>query len=48
MHSHFGEKVRGIHLLNRRGKNRIHPGQKRPLNVNDVIQIGNVQMKVKV
>jgi hypothetical protein len=27
---------------------RVYPGQKRPLNVNDVIQIGNVQMKVKV
>src|SRR5262249_59470275 len=27
---------------------RIYPGQKRPLNVNDVIQIGTVQMKVKV
>jgi hypothetical protein len=25
---------------------RIYPGQKRPLNVNDVIQIGNVQLKV--
>jgi len=27
---------------------RLHPGQKRPLLVNDVIQIGTVQMKVKV
>src|SRR5438105_2640342 len=26
---------------------RVYPGQKRQLNVNDVIQIGNVQMKVK-
>ena len=28
-------------------RTRIYPGQKRPLNVNDVIQIGTVQMKVK-
>jgi hypothetical protein len=27
---------------------RIYPGQTRPLNVNDVIQIGNVQLKVVV
>jgi len=27
---------------------RVHPGQKRPLQVNDVIQIGTVQLKVKV
>jgi pSer/pThr/pTyr-binding forkhead associated (FHA) protein len=27
---------------------RVYPGQKRPLSVNDVIQIGNVQMKVKM
>jgi FHA domain len=27
---------------------RIYPGQKRPLNVNDVIQIGTVQLKLKV
>jgi hypothetical protein len=27
---------------------RVHPGQKRPLQANDVIQIGTVQMKVKV
>jgi hypothetical protein len=27
---------------------RIHPGQKRPLRVNDVLQIGNVQMKVTI
>ncbi len=27
---------------------RIYPGQKRPLNVNDVIQIGNVQLKVVI
>jgi hypothetical protein len=27
---------------------RVYPGQKRPLSVNDVIQIGNVQMKVKI
>jgi hypothetical protein len=29
-------------------RNRIHPGQKRNLRVNDVIQIGTVQMKVKL
>jgi hypothetical protein len=29
-------------------RSRVYPGQKRPLNVNDVIQIGNVQMKVRV
>jgi hypothetical protein len=29
-------------------RNRIYPGQKRPLAPNDVIQIGNVQMKVVV
>ena len=29
-------------------RNRIYPGQKRPLAVNDIIQIGNVQMKVVV
>jgi FHA domain len=28
-------------------RTRIYPGQKRPLNVNDVIQIGTVQMKLK-
>ena len=27
-------------------RTRVYPGQKRPLSVNDVIQIGNVQMKV--
>jgi len=27
---------------------RVYPGQKRQLSINDVIQIGNVQMKVKV
>ena len=27
---------------------RVHPKQKRPLKVNDIIQIGTVQMKVKV
>jgi pSer/pThr/pTyr-binding forkhead associated (FHA) protein len=27
-------------------RNRIYPGQKRPLAVNDIIQIGNVQLKV--
>ena len=27
-------------------RNRIYPGTKRPLAVNDIIQIGNVQMKV--
>lgn len=29
-------------------RTRIYPGQKKPLNVGDVIQIGNVQMKLKV
>jgi len=29
-------------------RNRVYPGQKQPLKVNDVIQIGNVQMKLKV
>ena len=29
-------------------RTRIHPGQKRQLNLNDVIQIGTVTMKVKV
>lgn len=29
-------------------RNRIHPGQKRPLKPNDIIQIGTVQMKVLV
>jgi hypothetical protein len=29
-------------------RTRVHPGQKRPLQVNDVIQIGTVQMRVKV
>jgi hypothetical protein len=29
-------------------RTRVHPGQKRPLQPNDVIQIGTVQMKVKV
>jgi FHA domain len=29
-------------------RGRIYPGQKRSLNVNDVIQIGTVQMKVKI
>jgi hypothetical protein len=29
-------------------RNRIYPGQKTPLKVNDVIQIGTVQMKVKI
>jgi hypothetical protein len=29
-------------------RTRIYPGQKRPLAVNDIIQIGNVQMKVVV
>jgi FHA domain len=28
-------------------RTRVHPGQKRPLQINDVIQIGTVQMKVK-
>jgi hypothetical protein len=27
---------------------RVHPGQKRPLQINDIIQIGTVQMKVKI
>jgi hypothetical protein len=29
-------------------RNRVYPGQKKALNVNDVIQIGTVQMKVKI
>ena len=29
-------------------RNRIHPGQKRPLRLNDIVQIGTVQMKIKV
>lgn len=29
-------------------RTRVYPGQKRPLNAGDTIQIGNVQMKVKV
>jgi FHA domain len=29
-------------------RTRVYPGQKRPLNVNDVIQIGTVQLKVLV
>jgi FHA domain len=29
-------------------RGRIYPGQKRSLNVNDVVQIGTVQMKVKI
>jgi pSer/pThr/pTyr-binding forkhead associated (FHA) protein len=29
-------------------RNRIYPGQKTPLNVNDVIQIGTVQLRVKI
>ncbi len=29
-------------------RTRLHPGQKRPLLANDVVQIGTVQMKVKV
>jgi hypothetical protein len=29
-------------------RTRVHPGQRRPLAVNDVIQIGTVQLKVKV
>jgi hypothetical protein len=29
-------------------RTRVHPGQKRPLQVNDVIQIGTVQMRVKI
>jgi pSer/pThr/pTyr-binding forkhead associated (FHA) protein len=29
-------------------RTRIYPGQKRPLAVNDIIQIGNVQLKVIV
>jgi hypothetical protein len=28
-------------------RTRVYPGQKRPLNLNDVIQIGTVQMKVR-
>ncbi|MBM4069513.1 MAG: FHA domain-containing protein [Planctomycetes bacterium] len=29
-------------------RTRVYPGQKRPLNVGDTVQIGNVQMKLKV
>jgi hypothetical protein len=29
-------------------RSRIYPGQKRPLSVNDVVQIGTVQLKLKV
>jgi hypothetical protein len=29
-------------------RTRVHPGQKRPLKVNDVLQIGTVQMKIKI
>ena len=29
-------------------RQRIYPGQKKPLNPNDVVQIGNVQLKVLV
>jgi pSer/pThr/pTyr-binding forkhead associated (FHA) protein len=29
-------------------RNRIYPGQKRPLAPNDIVQIGNVQLKVLV
>ncbi len=29
-------------------RTRVYPGQKKQLSVNDVVQIGNVQMKVKV
>jgi hypothetical protein len=29
-------------------RNRVHPGQKRPLQINDVIQIGTVQLKVRM
>jgi pSer/pThr/pTyr-binding forkhead associated (FHA) protein len=29
-------------------RTRVHPGQKRPLQVNDVIQVGTVHLKVKV
>ncbi len=29
-------------------RNRVYPGQKRQLSANDVVQIGNVQMKLKV
>jgi len=27
-------------------RTRVYPGQKRPLNINDIVQIGNVQLKV--
>jgi pSer/pThr/pTyr-binding forkhead associated (FHA) protein len=27
-------------------RTRVYPGQKRPLSVNDIVQIGNVQLKV--
>jgi hypothetical protein len=29
-------------------RTRVHPGQKRPLQVNDVIQVGTVHLKVKI
>ena len=29
-------------------RTRVYPGQKRPLAVNDIVQIGNVQLKVLV
>jgi hypothetical protein len=29
-------------------RNRVHPGQKKPLQINDVIQIGTVQLKVRL
>jgi hypothetical protein len=29
-------------------RTRVHPGQRRPLKANDIVQIGTVQMKVKV
>ncbi len=29
-------------------RTRVHPGQKRPLQINDVIQVGTVQMRLKV
>jgi pSer/pThr/pTyr-binding forkhead associated (FHA) protein len=29
-------------------RTKVYPGQKRPLNINDVVQIGTVQMKLKI
>ncbi|HBI44818.1 MAG TPA: hypothetical protein DDY78_18485, partial [Planctomycetales bacterium] len=50
---HFEEGQLSIEDLNSSNgtfvnRARIYPGTKKPLNVNDVIQIGNVQLKVVV